>query len=174
MYEYIRYSSPLGPLTLAAEGDALTALVFAGQKYAARHLAGEGRERETPVLHAARLWLDAYFAGQRPDVSVLPLSPAGSDFQRAVWRELLAIPYGQTATYGRIAARLGSSARAVGGAVGRNPISLIIPCHRVLGAGGSLTGYAGGLDRKRALLTMEGAGFLPDGRVDMKSYRREI
>ena len=156
MYDYIRYRSPLGLLIVAAEGEALTVLVFEGQKYAGQHLAGEGQVRETPVLRAARLWLDAYFAGERPDAGALPLLPRGTDFQRAVWRELRTIPYGETRRYGEIAARLGSSARAVGSAVGRNPISLIIPCHRVLGAKGALTGYAGGLERKEALLALEG------------------
>ena len=156
MYDYIRYDSPLGMLIVAAEGEALTALVFEGQKYARQHLAGEGQERETPVLRAARLWLDAYFAGERPDAAALPLSPRGTSFQQTVWQELRAIPYGETCRYGDIAARLGSSARAVGSAVGRNPISLIVPCHRVLGAKGALTGYAGGLERKEQLLALEG------------------
>ena len=159
MYDYIRYRSPLGMLIVAAEGEALTALVFEGQKYARRHLAGEGQERETPVLRAARLWLDAYFAGERPDAAALPLSPRGTNFQQTVWQELRAIPYGETCRYGEIAVRLGSSARVVGSAVGRNPISLIIPCHRVLGAKGALTGYAGGLERKKALLALEGVHF---------------
>ena len=156
MYDFMHYASPLGMLTVAAEGDVLTALVIDGQKYAERHLAGEGRERETPVLQKARLWLDCYFAGEQPDPSDLPLSPKGTDFQRRVWKELLRIPYGETATYGALAARLGSAARAVGTAVGRNPLSVFIPCHRVLGAGGSLTGYAGGLENKEKLLRLEG------------------
>ena len=156
MYDYICCPSPLGKLIIAAEGEALTALVFEGQKYARQHLAGEGQERETPVLRDARLWLDAYFAGERPDAAALPLAPRGTDFQRAVWRELRTVPYGETRSYGEIAARLGSSARAVGSAVGRNPISLLIPCHRVLGAKGALTGYAGGLERKKTLLALEG------------------
>ena len=156
MYDYIRYSSPLGMLTVAAENGALTALVIEGQKYAERHLAGEGRECETPVLHRARCWLDDYFAGKNPDASALPLSPGGTAFQQAVWQELRKIPYGETESYGAVAARLGSSARAVGSAVGRNPISLIIPCHRVLAADGGLTGYAGGLENKKKLLRLEG------------------
>ena len=155
MYDYIRYNSPLGMLTVAAEGDAVTALVVDGQKYAERHLAGEGREHETPVLSAAISWLDDYFAGKNPDVSGLELSPAGTVFQKSVWQELLQIPYGKTDNYGAIAERLGSSARAVGTAVGRNPISIMIPCHRVLGADGSLTGYAGGLEKKEKLLRLE-------------------
>ena len=156
MYNYTRYRSPLGMLTVTAEGDTLTALVIDGQKYADRHLAGEGTEYETPVLHAAKLWLDAYFAGKAPEVSGLPLSPKGTGFQKKVWRELLNIPYGATDTYGALAGRLGSSARAVGSAVGHNPISVIIPCHRVLAADGSLTGYAGGLENKEKLLQLEG------------------
>lgn len=155
MYEYFRYESPLGMLTVAAEDGALTALVIEGQKYAGHHLRGEGRERETPVLRAARRWLDAYFAGERPDAAALVLSPRGTAFQLSVWQALRDIPYGRTESYGSLAARLGSSARAVGGAVGRNPISLIIPCHRVIGADGSLTGYAGGVERKRFLLALE-------------------
>ena len=155
MYDYIHYDSPLGTLTIAAETDALTALVIEGQKYEALHLAGEGRERETPVLHQTKTWLDRHFAGERPDPAELPLSPKGTAFQQRIWRELLQITYGQTESYGSLAARLGSSARAVGSAVGRNPISLIIPCHRVLGADGSLGGYAGGLENKMKLLRLE-------------------
>ena len=156
MYNYIRYCSPLGMLTVTEEDGALTALVIDGQKYAARHLAGVETEHETPVLRAAKLWLDAYFSGKAPDLSDLPLSPKGTAFQMKVWQELLKIPYGSTDTYGALAGRLGSSARAVGSAVGRNPISIIIPCHRVLAADGSLTGYAGGLENKEKLLRLEG------------------
>jgi len=156
MYDYIHYNSPLGMLTAAAEGDALIALVIRGQKYEERHLAGERRELETPVLHQAKIWLDRYFAGDRPDSEELPLDPKGTAFQLRVWRTLLQIPYGQTESYGAIAARLGSSARAVGSAVGRNPLTIIVPCHRVLGSDGSLCGYAGGLENKKKLLTLEG------------------
>lgn len=157
MYDYIQYQSPLGRLTIAAEGDALTALVIGGQKYEDLHLAGQGQPRETPVLRAARLWLDRYFSGENPSASELPLSPKGTAFQRRVWDALLKIPYGATDTYGAVAARLGSSARAVGSAVGRNPISVIIPCHRVLAADGGLAGYAGGLENKKKLLRLEGS-----------------
>ena len=116
-----------------------------------------------PILQQAGRWLDRYFAGERPAVNELPLAPVGSDFRQEVWKILCEIPYGQTTTYGEIAqklsARLGRermSARAVGGAVGHNPISIIIPCHRVVGSNGRLTGYAGGLERKIKLLTHEG------------------
>ena len=157
MYDYLRFDSPVGMLTVAAEGGAITALVLDGQKYAERHLAGIGAERETPPLLAARQWLDAYFAGENPDVTALTLAPKGTAFQQAVWQALLRIPYGGTTTYGALAAMLRSSPRAVGSAVGRNPISILIPCHRVLAADGSLAGYAGGLEAKRTLLRLEGS-----------------
>ena len=156
MYDYIRYRSPLGLLTITAEGGQLTALVIEGQKYETLHLAGEGREQETTVLRQARQWLDRYFAGERPEAAELPLAPHGTGFQKRVWQELLRIPYGATDSYGAISARLGSSPRAVGSAVGRNPLSVFIPCHRVLAADGGLTGYAGGLENKEKLLRLEG------------------
>ena len=155
------YESPLGKMLLAADDEGLTGAWFYGQRYFARGLEdAEKNERrgvpaDSPVLLAARCWLDAYFAGKRPGVADVPLAPRGTAFQLRVWDALLAIPYGETRTYGELAAELGSSPRAVGAAVGRNPISVIVPCHRVLDAGGSLTGYAGGLDRKRALLELE-------------------
>lgn len=134
----------------------LFALVLEGQKYAARHLAGPGREQETPTLLAARQALARYFAGQRPDFSQLPLSPRGSAFQRRVWQALCRIPYGETRSYGQLARALDSSPRAVGAAVSRNPLLILVPCHRCLGADGSLTGFAAGLDAKRQLLALEG------------------
>ena len=155
------YESPLGRMLLAASDNGLVGAWFYGQRYFARGLEGAEKDEETgeptgsPVLLAARCWLDAYFAGKRPGVAGLPLAPRGTAFQRRVWDALIAIPYGETRTYGELATELGSSPRAVGSAVGRNPISVIVPCHRVLGADGSLTGYAGGLDRKRALLALE-------------------
>ena len=157
------YDSPLGGILLAADEEGLTGLWFDGQKYFARTLPKEYAESETPVLREAKRWLDSYFSGREPDFTP-PLHPAGTDFRRAVWEILLQIPYGRTMTYGQIARELARqqgrekvSAQAVGGAVGHNPISLLIPCHRVVGTGGSLTGYAGGIDRKMQLLRLEGA-----------------
>lgn len=157
------YDSPLGGITLAGNGDGLVGLWFDGQARFAEALEPEYEEKPLPVFEGAFRWLDIYFSGQIPDFTP-PLSLRGTPFQRAVWEVLLTVPYGQTVTYGWIADALarqrGSgrvSARAVGGAVGRNPISLIIPCHRVVGADGALTGYAGGLERKARLLALEGA-----------------
>ena len=160
------YEAPLGKMLLAADDAGLTGAWFYGQRYFARGLeyAETSVGAEVPALAAARRWLDAYFAGERPDAADVPLAPRGTAFQRRVWNALLAIPYGETRTYGELAVELGSSPRAVGAAVGRNPVSVIIPCHRVLGADGSLTGYAGGVDRKRALLELEQAtsqNFIP-------------
>ena len=159
------YASPLGPILLAADETGLTGLWFEGQKYFPSFLGVDYQEKETPVLTETARWLDVYFSGKDPDI-LPPLHPQGSPFRQAVWNILLTIPRGQTMTYGEIARRLGvHSAQAVGGAVGHNPISLIIPCHRVVGAGGSLTGYAGGVDKKQALLELEDVGtrkfFLP-------------
>lgn len=152
--------TPLGEVLLASDGAALMGLRFSGQKYAAAGLSPDAERRDDlPTFVAARSWLAAYFAGEKPGVPPA-LSPTGTPFQRAVWGELLHIPYGQTATYGELAARLNTAARAVGSAVGRNPISVIVPCHRVLGADGQLTGYAGGIWRKRALLALERRGLV--------------
>jgi methylated-DNA-[protein]-cysteine S-methyltransferase len=158
------YASPLGELTLAGGEAGLYGIWFAGQKYFAVGIADTAAENaELPAFAATRRWLDAYFAGRNPETSGLPLAPRGSDFRRAVWSALCKVPYGQLTTYGALAKKVAEqtgkanvAARAVGGAVGHNPISIIIPCHRVVGAGGSLTGYAGGLDRKRRLLSLEG------------------
>ena len=151
------YMSPLGGITLSSDGEALTGLWFDGQKYFASGLDAEHCEKALPIFDETAEWLDLYFAGIVPDFTP-KLSPRGTSFRRRVWDVLLTIPYGQTMTYGQIAKALGcGSAQAVGGAVGRNPISLIIPCHRVVGAGGSLTGYAGGVEKKRSLLEMEQA-----------------
>lgn len=157
------YDSPLGGILLAADEIGLTGLWFDGQKYFARDLPAERVERSTPVLSEAKRWLDVYFTGKEPDY-MPPLHPAGSAFRQSVWDILLQIPYGQTTTYGEIARQLAEkqglprmSAQAVGGAVGHNEISIIIPCHRVVGTNGSLTGYAGGIDKKVKLLEWEHA-----------------
>ena len=159
-----KYASPLGGILLAADEIGLTGLWFEGGKFFAGNLPTEHEEKATPTLAAATRWLDVYFAGKAPAFTP-PLHPVGSPFRMAVWKLLLAIPHGQTVSYGEIARRLAArsgraktSARAVGGAVGRNGISLVIPCHRVVGANGSLTGYAGGIERKAALLKLERAG----------------
>ena len=152
------YESPLGGILLAADDIGLTGLWFEGQKYFARTLDAVHQEQETAVLSEARRWLDVYFGGQEPDFTP-PLHPAGSAFQQEVWALLRRIPCGQTTTYGALAKQLAAerglsrmSAQAVGGAVGHNVISIIIPCHRVVGTDGSLTGYAGGIDKKAGLL----------------------
>ena len=167
------YDSPLGGITLASDGRALTGLWFLtssvfdnkvfgspsgcdGQKYFGSTLGTlTSSSAKIPVFDETYHWLDIYFSGHKPDF-IPPLLLQGTPFQQHVWKELLAIPYGQTVTYGELARRLGCrSAQAVGGAVGRNPIAIIVPCHRVVGTNGSLTGYAAGLDRKRALLELE-------------------
>ena len=162
--QYIsHYKSPVGEILLAADEIGLTGLWFEGQKYFALYLDKEHEERELPVFETAKRWLDIYFSGREPDFKV-PLHFTGTDFQNEVWEILHSIPYGQTMTYGEIAKQLAKkrglsrmSAQAVGGAVGRNEISVIVPCHRVVGANGSLTGYAGGIDKKIALLKLEKA-----------------
>ncbi len=152
--------SPLGEILLAARDGALCGLWFRGQKYERAGLAGAGPAAaeeggDGAVLERACRWLNAYFAGGDP-VRDFPIAPRGTDFQKRVWAALEEIPYGETVSYGQLARRIGcASARAIGAAVGRNPISLLIPCHRVLGAGGALTGYAGGLERKERLLALE-------------------
>ena len=165
--ELTRYASPLGTIFLAADNGALAGLWLEGQKYFAATLDEAAVERDDlPVFRQAAAWLDAYFAKQ-PLPDLPPLAPRGSDFRQAVWRLLLEIPYGQVTTYGALAQILrdrgiSAAAQAVGGAVGHNDISLIIPCHRVVGASGSLTGYADGVDKKIKLLELE--------RADMKSF----
>ncbi len=153
------YSSPLGEMTMESDGKFLTGLWFDGQKYFGGAYKGAREARALPVFEDTTKWLDLYFSGQRPDFTP-PLLPEGSPFRREVWEVLLSVAYGKTITYGEIAAQLARGgkayAQAVGGAVGHNPISIIVPCHRVLGKDGSLTGYAGGTDKKRALLEMEG------------------
>ncbi|MGI6212676.1 MAG: methylated-DNA--[protein]-cysteine S-methyltransferase [Anaerovoracaceae bacterium] len=157
------YDSPLGRILIAADDIGLTGLWFEGSKYFAEHLSAEHEEGEPPAIEEAMRWLDVYFTGRDPG-KLPPLHMTGTDFQLSVWEILRGIPYGKTMTYGEIAEKIASarglsrmSAQAVGGAVGHNGISIIIPCHRVIGADGSLTGYAGGIDRKKALLELEGA-----------------
>lgn len=170
------YDSPLGRILLAADGAGLTGLWFYGQKRfpcaagGARLSLSAGAEgTAASAIEQAKHWLDIYFSGRAPDVSV-PLHLAGSKLQREVWELLLGIPYGATATYGELASRIAArrrrfvSAQAVGGAVGRNPVSIIVPCHRVIGSRGDLTGYAGGLERKARLLALEGAHVSPKPR----------
>ena len=158
MYIRSTYPSPLGEITLVCDEEALVSLSLPGQK-------GFAQEAETgahPILAQAKAWLDDYFAGHAPSPAVLPLRPEGTAFRRLVWELLLEIPYGKTAAYGALAKRaaeiLGKprmSAQAVGQAVGANPIAIVIPCHRCVGADGSLTGYAGGIHYKKALLQLE-------------------
>lgn len=166
-----KYESPIGSLTAASNGVALTGLWFDGQKYFGSTLTEEYEERDLPVFAKTRDWLDLYFYGENPDF-MPPLSVSGSDFRKSVWNILRQIPYGQTMTYGEIAKKMARqmgtaqmSAQAVGAAVGRNPISILIPCHRVVGSNGSLTGYAAGIDKKSALLALE--------KVDLEQFDRE-
>ncbi len=164
MVQYISpYTSPLGAITLGSDGEALTGLWFEGQKYYPLHLDKSQEENGLPVFREAREWLDIYFSGKAPNFTP-PLRFTGSAFQNEVWTILSAIPYGRTRTYGDIARELACrrglprmSAQAVGGAVGKNKLSIIVPCHRVIGAHGNLTGYAGGIHRKLELLKLEGA-----------------
>ena len=163
-----QYQSPLGGILLAANEVGLVGLWFEGQKYFANTLPVGHCAQTTPILAEAKRWLDIYFSGRIPDF-MPPLHPSGSDFRKAVWKLLLEIPYGKTVTYGELAKKLAvqrgiprMSAQAVGGAVGHNEISIIIPCHRVVGTNGSLTGYAGGIEKKIRLLELE--------KVDMSCF----
>lgn len=165
--DYIcEYDSPVGLLTLASDGESLTGLWIKEQKYFASTLHAERAVGDLPVFERAKEWLRTYFEGRNPSFTP-PLAPSGSAFRQSVWKILLAIPYGEVITYGSIAGKLAKqsgsetmSSQAVGGAVGHNPVSIIIPCHRVVGADGSLTGYAGGIEVKKKLLSLE--------RVDMQ------
>lgn len=164
MYYGTHYPSPLGDILLASNETHLVGLWIAEQKYISQTMPANIIEQSNiPILQKGIQWLEDYFAGKKPEISALPLAPIGGAFRQCIWQILLEIPYGTLTTYGAIAKeasiRLGKdkmSAQAVGGAVGHNPISIIIPCHRVVGANGNLTGYAGGLDKKIALLTHEG------------------
>ena len=149
------FDSPLGPITLCSDGTALTAVVFPGQKFEENYIPADAVFGNSPVLEETKIWLFRYFDGEIPD-SLPPIAPKGTPFQQQVWQKLLEISYGKTMSYGELAKALGcKSAQAVGGAVGRNPISILIPCHRVVGADGSLTGYAGGVEKKEFLLAIE-------------------
>jgi len=159
-----RYASPFGPFLLAGTGDRLVGLWMEGQQHSRETAPADmPRKDDLPAFVAARDWLDRYFAGQKPQPSELPLAPEGSAFRKTVWEILCAIPYGEVTTYGRIASLMAArmdkesmSCQAIGGAVSHNPIAIIIPCHRVVGRDGSLTGYAGGIERKARLLEHEG------------------
>ena len=164
MHYRINYESPLGTINVVSDGENIVELWLAGQ----RGFCGELKENgnltdQIPVLAKAREWLDRYFAGDRPTPQELPLAPVGGGFRQEVWKILCGIPYGELITYGEIARRIAArrgiekmAAQAVGGAVGHNPISIVIPCHRVVGTGGNLTGYGGGIALKQELLAHEG------------------
>ena len=157
------YSSPLGKITLASDGKNLIGAWLEGQKYFEETLGTDATPRDDlPIFIKTKNWLDRYFYGENPQISELKLSPRGNEFRHEVWSILCEIPYGETTTYGEIAQQIAQvrglkkmSAQAVGGAVGHNPISIIIPCHRVVGKNGQMTGYAGGIDTKIKLLNHE-------------------
>ena len=165
MYYTANYQSPVGEIVLGSTETHLVGLWTKGQKYFGDTVTEELVENETlPIMIQTKAWLDDYFAGKKSPIDRLPLAPIGGEFRQCVWQLLKEIPYGQTTTYGalakEVAVRMGKSSmssQAVGGAVGHNPISIIIPCHRVVGATGSLTGFAGGIDMKIQLLEHEGA-----------------
>lgn len=155
------YNSPIGKIIMASDGSSLCGLWFEGQKYFASTILGETKEKSLSVFEQTKSWLDIYFSGKEPDFTP-QLRLNGSDFRKRVWQILLTVPYGHTVSYGEIARIIAyergiekMSARAVGGAVGHNPVSIIVPCHRVVASNGSLTGYAGGTDKKISLLKIE-------------------
>lgn len=163
MYYVNKYCSPIGDITLASNGKELTGLWFDEQKYFANNLPTKYKEKNLPIFEQTKKWLDIYFSGKSPDF-MPPIAMEGiSTFRKRVWEIMIDIPFGKTTTYGKIAKQIECetgkrvSAQAVGGAVGHNSISLIIPCHRVIGTNGKLTGYAGGLNKKVELLKLEGA-----------------
>lgn len=165
MYYSTHYKSPLGDILLASDENNIIGLWIGGQKYFANSMPTDVTAKDSiPILQEGIAWLDDYFAGKKPKLSGLSIAPTGGEFKQQVWKILREIPYGELTTYGNIAKeaakRMGKdrmSAQAVGGAVGHNPISIIIPCHRVVGSNGSLTGYAGGIEKKIKLLEHEGA-----------------
>lgn len=164
MYYKTTYSSPVGLLTIACDSENLVGLWIEGQKYFGQSVPADLIIKDDiPIFIQTKNWLDRYFEGNKPAISELPLAPAGSTFRQTVWNILREVPYGEVITYGHLAKTVAAkmqkehmSCQAVGGAVGHNPISIIIPCHRVVGANGSLTGYAGGIDAKAKLLRLEG------------------
>ena len=164
MHYMTAYSSPIGTLTLACCEGSLVGLWIEGQKYHGGTIAGTMiKNDDMPIFSIVKKWLDRYFAKEQPNIAELPLMPGGGTFRQSVWKILCEIPYGKVITYGDIAKKIAAqsgkktmSSRAVGGAVGHNPISVIIPCHRVVGAGGSLTGFSGGVLKKIQLLKLEG------------------
>lgn len=163
MYYSTTHQSPIGALTIASDGEHIIGLWIENQKYYGEHISDKIVVNDSlPIFASAKNWLNRYFAGQKPLPSELPLAPMGNEFRLLVWNELCRIPYGEVTTYGAIAQRVAQiqhkttfSAQAVGGAVGHNPISIIIPCHRVVGASGSLTGFAAGIETKKMLLELE-------------------
>lgn len=158
------YASPIGSIMLASDGKNLVGLWMEGQKYFGQSITSQLAEKpDLPLFITVQKWLDSYFAGKKPPISDLPLAPNGTLFRQNIWQLLCEIPYGELVTYGELAKNMAikmkknsMSSQAVGGAVGHNPISIIIPCHRVVGTNGSLTGYAGGLHKKIKLLELEG------------------
>lgn len=160
----MHYHSPIGDLLLAEKHKALVGVWMDGQRYLPDLTKEDVQDNpDSLLLKQTKEWLDRYFNGERPSVGELALAPEGSEFGKAVWRLLCEIPYGKVTTYGELSKKIAAerkldrmAAQAVGGAVGRNPISIIIPCHRVVGADGSMTGYGGGIDRKQKLLALEG------------------
>jgi len=164
MYYSTTYLSPVGKITLASDEDNLIGLWNEGQKYHGDTIFKNMIEKNNiPILESTKKWLDSYFAGEKPAISQLQIAPIGSEFRQQVWNILCELPYGTVITYGDIAKKVAAklnkksmSSQAVGGAVGHNPISIVIPCHRVIGSNGSLTGYAGGIQIKIKLLKLEG------------------
>ncbi len=155
------YYSPLGKILLAADDKGLIGLWFEGQKYFAAGLDKNSKDKDLIVFETAKNWLDIYFSGKEPDFKI-PLDFRGTEFQNKVWKLLCSVPYGKTVTYGELAEQIAGDngrkyAQAVGNAIGKNPVSIIVPCHRAVGSNGSLTGYAGGIDKKIKLLKLEGS-----------------
>ena len=167
MYYKTVVSSPIGEITLCSDGNSLVGLWIGGQKYFANIIKSEMiNNDELHIFKLTKEWLNKYFDGKNPDINELPMSLIGSEFRQTVWKILIEIPYGTVITYGEIAKRIAKerevkrmSSQAVGNAVGHNPISIIIPCHRVIGTNGNLTGYAGGIDKKIKLLKHEEIDF---------------